>query len=139
MVRPDERHARVGPGHSGMSVFFFFNDTATTEIYTLSLHDALPICRRALGAAARRRRAVPLGAPAARVRAAGRGGTRTRDRGPGDGAAGGGGGTRGSGPGVGTLTCRGTAGRAPTHHRGLPTAAASGPPAAGSASCRPRG
>src|SRR5258708_23938216 len=24
---------------------FFFNDTATTEIYTLSLHDALPICR----------------------------------------------------------------------------------------------
>ena len=23
---------------------FFFNDTATTEIYTLSLHDALPIC-----------------------------------------------------------------------------------------------
>src|SRR3712207_6865096 len=25
-------------------VFFFFNDTATTEIYTLSLHDALPIC-----------------------------------------------------------------------------------------------
>src|SRR3712207_8869789 len=30
-------------------VFFFFNDTATTEIYTLSLHDALPIlwCARA--------------------------------------------------------------------------------------------
>src|SRR2546430_8900200 len=28
-----------------MFVFFFFNDTATTEIYTLSLHDALPICR----------------------------------------------------------------------------------------------
>src|SRR5688572_32561677 len=27
------------------SVFFFFNDTATTEIYTLSLHDALPICK----------------------------------------------------------------------------------------------
>src|SRR6266540_4592343 len=27
------------------SVFFFFNDTATTEIYTLSLHDALPITR----------------------------------------------------------------------------------------------
>src|SRR5216684_2252617 len=26
--------------------FFFFNDTATTEIYTLSLHDALPICVR---------------------------------------------------------------------------------------------
>src|ERR1041384_6552150 len=28
---------------SWCSVFFFFNDTATTEIYTLSLHDALPI------------------------------------------------------------------------------------------------
>src|ERR1019366_10533531 len=25
-------------------LFFFFNDTATTEIYTLSLHDAFPIC-----------------------------------------------------------------------------------------------
>src|SRR2546429_7170367 len=29
-----------------MSFIFFFNDTATTEIYTLSLHDALPICRQ---------------------------------------------------------------------------------------------
>src|SRR6266496_5963543 len=29
---------------SACSLFFFFNDTATTEIYTLSLHDALPIC-----------------------------------------------------------------------------------------------
>src|SRR5437660_9799138 len=29
--------------------FFFFNDTATTEIYTLSLHDALPILRRPAG------------------------------------------------------------------------------------------
>src|SRR5256885_8838037 len=28
------------------SLFFFFNDTATTEIYTLSLHDALPISSR---------------------------------------------------------------------------------------------
>src|SRR2546422_10219753 len=27
-------------------MFFFFNDTATTEIYTLSLHDALPISRQ---------------------------------------------------------------------------------------------
>src|SRR2546427_4626182 len=27
-------------------LFFFFNDTATTEIYTLSLHDALPISER---------------------------------------------------------------------------------------------
>src|SRR5688572_31534587 len=29
--------------HRRMLLFFFFNDTATTEIYTLSLHDALPI------------------------------------------------------------------------------------------------
>src|SRR3712207_8928881 len=39
---------------------FFFNDTATTEIYTLSLHDALPIYRRPLrrhGAGRRRYRA----------------------------------------------------------------------------------
>src|SRR5690349_23371300 len=37
------------PAHaSGASTFpFFFNDTATTEIYTLSLHDALPIWRYA--------------------------------------------------------------------------------------------
>src|SRR2546422_11761376 len=30
---------------SQLLIFFFFNDTATTEIYTLSLHDALPIYR----------------------------------------------------------------------------------------------
>src|SRR2546427_2934237 len=30
-------------------LFFFFNDTATTEIYTLSLHDALPICGKVIG------------------------------------------------------------------------------------------
>src|SRR6266849_8982944 len=29
--------------HNSLPFFFFFNDTATTEIYTLSLHDALPI------------------------------------------------------------------------------------------------
>src|SRR5258708_20814327 len=34
-----------------MSFFFFFNDTATTEIYTLSLHDALPISSFMLPAA----------------------------------------------------------------------------------------
>src|SRR2546427_4142344 len=32
-----------------ISFFFFFNDTATTEIYTLSLHDALPICGKPSG------------------------------------------------------------------------------------------
>src|SRR6266404_5556612 len=45
--------------------FFFFNDTATTEIYTLSLHDALPISARTArlrparqGAAQRRARSI---------------------------------------------------------------------------------
>src|SRR3712207_6879775 len=37
-----------------MSWFFFFNDTATTEIYTLSLHDALPILHRFAEGQARR-------------------------------------------------------------------------------------
>src|SRR5258707_3391548 len=36
-----------------MPVFFFFNDTATTEIYTLSLHDALPISEFYRGETAR--------------------------------------------------------------------------------------
>src|SRR3712207_8927246 len=55
-------------------VFFFFNDTATTEIYTLSLHDALPIFledrgeRRGAGhhergRGAARRRVVDVGGP----------------------------------------------------------------------------
>src|SRR5689334_24398528 len=49
---------------SPSSIFFFFNDTATTEIYTLSLHDALPISR---APRARRRRSRPRGrVPAAR-------------------------------------------------------------------------
>src|SRR5476649_3078247 len=38
--------------------FFFFNDTATTEIYTLSLHDALPILRQLPRHPERRRRGV---------------------------------------------------------------------------------
>src|SRR5256885_16737167 len=36
-------------------VFFFFNDTATTEIYTLSLHDALPISLQRLQRVVQRR------------------------------------------------------------------------------------
>src|SRR3712207_7303114 len=51
--------------------FFFFNDTAATEIYTLSLHDALPICpggRRGGG----RRRARPATWPAPAASARGR-------------------------------------------------------------------
>src|SRR5258706_2891006 len=39
-----------------MCSFFFFNDTATTEIYTLSLHDALPIYRGRWWWRGRRRR-----------------------------------------------------------------------------------
>src|SRR2546425_9757373 len=35
---------RASSSSSSSTFFFFFNDTATTEIYTLSLHDALPIC-----------------------------------------------------------------------------------------------
>src|SRR3954462_12023923 len=37
------RRLRRRPSRTRTSVLFFFNDTATTEIYTLSLHDALPI------------------------------------------------------------------------------------------------
>src|SRR5690349_23887818 len=44
----------AAPGHSD-TCCFFFNDAATTEIYTLSLHDALPISR----AAGRRRQRLP--------------------------------------------------------------------------------
>ena len=52
-----------------VSVFFFFNDTATTEIYTLSLHDALPISdlndlyRRVINRNNRLKRLLDLGAP----------------------------------------------------------------------------
>src|SRR6476659_11339375 len=46
---------------SSVVSFFFFNDTATTEIYTLSLHDALPICARSSGRTPRSRPfAVPV-------------------------------------------------------------------------------
>src|SRR2546427_757367 len=40
----DRKSTRLNSRHSQISyAVFFFNDTATTEIYTLSLHDALPI------------------------------------------------------------------------------------------------
>src|SRR3989338_5311730 len=40
----DRKSTRLNSSHSSISyALFFFNDTATTEIYTLSLHDALPI------------------------------------------------------------------------------------------------
>src|SRR5258705_933649 len=52
------------------SFFFFFNDTATTEIYTLSLHDALPICLRWwCGRSWRARLAGPTGCCIAKYRA----------------------------------------------------------------------
>src|SRR5256885_13290076 len=37
-------YTRLSSMYSAFVYLFFFNDTATTEIYTLSLHDALPIC-----------------------------------------------------------------------------------------------
>src|SRR3712207_9381758 len=54
-------------------VYFFFNDTATTEIYTLSLHDALPIFLRPEG---------PFAAPAYRPPDAHRREVRARTRHP---------------------------------------------------------
>src|ERR1044072_6711195 len=41
----DRKSTRLNSSHTDISrmPYFFFNDTATTEIYTLSLHDALPI------------------------------------------------------------------------------------------------
>src|SRR2546430_7595780 len=50
-------------------IFFFFNDTATTEIYTLSLHDALPISGdRSTCQGARRGRSAASTRPCASVR-----------------------------------------------------------------------
>src|SRR2546426_8715716 len=56
--------------------FFFFNDTATTEIYTLSLHDALPIYRPRLGVAHRASQRAPHARRGAGVGAGGSGGNR---------------------------------------------------------------
>src|SRR5258708_4947213 len=50
-------------------IFFFFNDTATTEIYPLSLHDALPIFPRAPRAALHREEGRPAARPEDRPRA----------------------------------------------------------------------
>src|SRR3712207_7793428 len=52
---------------------FFFNDTATTEIYTLSLHDALPILRAPPRAVGRLLRAPPDELPRLAPRRLGRG------------------------------------------------------------------
>src|SRR5258708_30321854 len=67
-------------------LFFFFNDTATTEIYTLSLHDALPISGRDFGERRFERggsiRQIRKGKPAIRrlLLRFGRGGTNLRNR-----------------------------------------------------------
>src|SRR5476651_2864548 len=50
---------------------FFFNDTATTEIYTLSLHDALPISRSAVAARIRLARPAKSGWKAKAARSEG--------------------------------------------------------------------
>src|SRR2546421_8181438 len=67
---------------ASVSFFFFFNDTATTEIYTLSLHDALPIscpARRRTGGCSTGTAPPPRARP--RRRTARRdGGPPTRDR-----------------------------------------------------------
>src|SRR5947207_11562430 len=49
-----------------MLSFFFFNDTATTEIYTLSLHDALPSCPLAISTRSRHASWAPRGRSSAR-------------------------------------------------------------------------
>src|SRR5256885_8490976 len=51
-----------------MDAVFFFNDTATTEIYTLSLHDALPICLTTGLRAPQTREAQAVALPAGRAR-----------------------------------------------------------------------
>src|SRR3712207_8429076 len=50
------------------NIFFFFNDTATTEIYTLSLHDALPISVPARKGAAEHPASRRRNGPASRLR-----------------------------------------------------------------------
>src|SRR5258708_16788250 len=59
---------------------FFFNDTATTEIYTLSLHDALPIYRgQDPGRRADRRHPGAAGLPGQSARGADRGADRSEE------------------------------------------------------------
>src|ERR1043166_5386020 len=57
----DRKSTRLNSSHVSESRMpsFFFNDTATTEIYTLSLHDALPISDRGAGRPHRRSDRAP--------------------------------------------------------------------------------
>src|SRR2546430_4729594 len=66
--------------HLFFSFFFFFNDTATTEIYTLSLHDALPICADAADGVAALRRQPGRSRDVCRRRARPGIGRRSRER-----------------------------------------------------------
>src|ERR1044071_6757915 len=59
-TRSEEHTSELQSRENISYAVFFFNDTATTEIYTLSLHDALPICHH------RRRRPAGRRPPAAR-------------------------------------------------------------------------
>src|ERR1044072_4249736 len=63
VVALDWKSTRLNSSHTDISRMpsFFLNDTATTEIYTLSLHDALPIC------AGHRRRRFSRQSPRRRV------------------------------------------------------------------------
>src|SRR3712207_93344 len=75
-----------GP-HADVTLYFFFNDTATTEIYTLSLHDALPISSPRSSASARpaprrRTRASPTRRRATTSRSSCRRGAGRPSRGP---------------------------------------------------------
>src|ERR1044072_5292444 len=58
----DRKSTRLNSSHTDISRMpsCFFNDTATTEIYTLSLHDALPIWHRSRGGRLSGRRRQPL-------------------------------------------------------------------------------
>src|SRR3990167_6954926 len=47
--RSEEHTSELQPPSNLLFRLFFFNDTAPTEIYPLSLHDALPICRTCSG------------------------------------------------------------------------------------------
>src|SRR5215475_15408640 len=60
--------SRIGPICSFVRFSFFFNDTAPTEIYTLSLHDALPISPSPCFRASTPRRRHPRGAASWRTR-----------------------------------------------------------------------
>src|SRR2546430_6387857 len=66
-----------------MSLFlFFFNDTATTEIYTLSLHDALPISRATCFASCDSRKSETRGTPSRPSGAARKRGSSARSTSP---------------------------------------------------------